>query len=91
MRKSYYNTDLKPIKFNISKAAELLKEAGWVDSDGDGVRDKMIDGQKVKLSLEVKYPSGSDVVEKVMTIFAESCKKAGAEITQSQREWTVFR
>ncbi|HWB64129.1 MAG TPA: hypothetical protein VG603_11500, partial [Chitinophagales bacterium] len=30
------------------------------------------------------------VVEKIATLFAESCKKAGVEITQAQREWTVF-
>src|ERR1019366_6302242 len=88
--KPYYNNDLKPIPFDIAKAGQLLDEAGWKDSDGDGIRDKVINGQKVKLSLEVKYPSGNDVVEKIITLFAENCKKAGVEITQAQREWTVF-
>jgi peptide/nickel transport system substrate-binding protein len=89
-RKPYYNKDLQPIPFDIAKAGQLLDEAGWKDSDGDGIRDKVINGQKTKLSLEVKYPSGSDVVEKIITLFGENCKKAGIEITQAQREWTVF-
>ena len=67
-----------------------MDEAGWKDTDGDGIRDKVVNGQKVKLSLEIKYPSGSDVVEKIATLFAENCKKAGVEVTQTQREWTVF-
>lgn len=89
-RKPYYNHDLKPIAFDIAQASKLLDEAGWKDSDGDGYRDKVINGTKTKLSLEVKYPSGNDVSEKILTIFAENCKKAGIEITQSAREWTVF-
>lgn len=89
-RKVYYNKDLQPIPFDIAKAGQLLDEAGWKDTDGDGIRDKVINGQKTKLSLEVKYPSGSDVVEKIMTLFAENCKKAGVEVSQAQREWTVF-
>lgn len=88
--KPYYNKDLKPIAFDIAQASKLLDEAGWKDSDGDGFRDKVVNGQKTKLSLEVKYPSGSDVVEKIITLFAENCKKAGIEINQVQREWTVF-
>lgn len=34
-------------EFNLTKAAQLLDEAGWVDSDGDGIRDK--NGVKMKV------------------------------------------
>ena len=88
--KPYYDKDLKMIPFDTKKAGQLLDEAGWKDTDGDGIRDKVINGQKTKLSLEIKYPSGSDVVEKVMTLYSESLKKAGIELIQAQREWTVF-
>ena len=30
---------------DFDKAEELLEQAGWTDSDGDGIRDKMIDGR----------------------------------------------
>ena len=33
--------------FDLEKAAALLDEAGWTDTDGDGVRDK--DGQKLSV------------------------------------------
>lgn len=35
-----YNPDQPPIPFDPGKAASLLDEAGWRDSDGDGLRDK---------------------------------------------------
>lgn len=35
--------------YDAEKAQGLLEEAGWIDSDGDGVRDK--DGQPLKLDM----------------------------------------
>ena len=36
---------------DVTKAKALLDEAGWVDSDGDGYRDKEINGQKTKFEF----------------------------------------
>jgi peptide/nickel transport system substrate-binding protein len=36
----YGNPDLEPYPYDPTRAAELLDEAGWVDSNGDGTRDK---------------------------------------------------
>ncbi|GAB6061714.1 ABC transporter substrate-binding protein [Deferrisoma palaeochoriense] len=44
-----YNFDVKPWPHEPDMAAKLLEEAGVVDSDGDGVREK--DGQPVRLRL----------------------------------------
>jgi len=38
-----YNPDVRVIRYDPNKAKELLKEAGWWDTDGDGIVDK--DGQ----------------------------------------------
>jgi peptide/nickel transport system substrate-binding protein len=47
----YNNPDLKPYPYDPEEAKRLLDEAGWKDSDGDSIRDKMIDGKKVDLKL----------------------------------------
>ncbi len=47
----YASKTIEPYPFDPEKAKSLLDDAGWIDSDGDGVRDKMIDGQKVDLVL----------------------------------------
>jgi peptide/nickel transport system substrate-binding protein len=42
-----YVSPNKYFEFNPNKAKSLLEEAGWVDSDGDGIREK--DGVKLKV------------------------------------------
>jgi peptide/nickel transport system substrate-binding protein len=37
----------KPYQQDLNKAEDLLDEAGWKDTDGDGIRDKEIDGKRV--------------------------------------------
>jgi peptide/nickel transport system substrate-binding protein len=44
---------ISPYQQDLDKAAKLLDEAGWVDSDGDGIRDKIIDGQRVKFEFDI--------------------------------------
>jgi peptide/nickel transport system substrate-binding protein len=43
----WQNPDLEPWPYDPDKANALLDEAGWVDSNGDGVRDK--DGEELIL------------------------------------------
>jgi len=43
------NNSLTPYTRSLEKADELLTAAGWVDTDGDGIRDK--DGKTLKLNL----------------------------------------
>lgn len=47
----FANEDLKPYPYDPEGAKKLLDAAGWTDSDGDGMRDKTIDGKKVDLKL----------------------------------------
>jgi peptide/nickel transport system substrate-binding protein len=36
----YENPDIEPVAYDPEMAAQLLDEAGWIDSNGDGTRDK---------------------------------------------------
>lgn len=71
-----FNTDLKPIDYNVEKAKELLKQAGWADTDNDQILDKVIDGKKVKFEFSINFMSGSKVWEDLAKQLAESMAKA---------------
>ncbi|NIP29334.1 MAG: peptide-binding protein [Candidatus Dadabacteria bacterium] len=81
-----YPTDIKPYEYDPQKAVELLAEAGWIDSDSDGIRDK----EGVKFEFEFLIPSGSDTGEKIATILKEELRKAGIVMNIRKTEWAVF-
>lgn len=47
---NFVNTDLQPYPYDPDTAMQLLSEAGWTDSNGDGILDK--DGQPFSFTLD---------------------------------------
>lgn len=47
----WYNPDQPEYSYNPDKAGALLDEAGWTDTDGDGIRDK--NGEKLSYVLSM--------------------------------------
>lgn len=77
---SYNNKSLPRILFDVEKAKSLLQEAGWKDSDGDGIVDKVIDGKKTDMTIGVTITS-SEVSTNILAIITEDAKKAGVNYT----------
>ena len=47
----WYNPDQPEYSYDPDKAGALLEEAGWIDTDGDGIRDK--NGEKLSYVLSL--------------------------------------
>ncbi len=82
----YYDKSIKPYKYNVRKAKELLAKAGWKDSNGDGVLDK--DG--IDFHFTFLIPAGSKFAEQLATIVKESFKKVGIIVDIKSLEWATF-
>lgn len=68
----YGNPNLSPYPYDPEEAKRLLDEAGWVDSDGDGIRDK--DGVK----LELRYITNQRQLRKdVQAVVAQQWSLVG--------------
>ena len=85
-----YDKALVSYPFDPAKALALLNEAGWKDSDGDGVLDKMIDGNRIPLRFEIKINAGNTVRESVALVLMDELNKHGIAASVRQLDWTIF-
>lgn len=82
----YYNDDLKPIAQDIAKAKALLAEAGWNDTNNNGIVDKEINGQRVELSLQYLLAANREISRNVALLIQDNAKKAGIAIELVAKE-----
>lgn len=76
--------DLAPIPYDPEQAAKLLDAAGWVDTDGDNIRDKMIDGVKTPFVFELLLINKNPVGEKMVRQMQTAYYKAGINMKYCQ-------
>jgi peptide/nickel transport system substrate-binding protein len=83
------NTDLPQINFDMEKAKKLLSDAGWKDSDGDGVLDKVVNGKKIDFKFTF-LGNNNPVRKQVVLIIIDALKKVGIQAELQDLEWTVY-
>jgi peptide/nickel transport system substrate-binding protein len=85
-----YDKTLHSYPYNPQKALQLLKEAGWADTDGDGVLDKVINGKRVPFRFEFKVPSASTTGKSIILVLQEELRKYGIAASVRELDWTIF-
>ncbi len=85
-----YDSAITGYDYNPQKARELLAEAGWKDSDGDGILDKMVNGQLVKFEFNMNVNAGNEARENIAILFSNEVKNLGIKCNVSRVEWSVF-
>ena len=80
------NTDLRPYPYDPERARQLLKTAGWQDSNGDGILDK--DG--VAFQFSMMYGVGNARRAYEATVIQENLKQLGIAVTMLPLEPVVM-
>ena len=83
---SAYDKSIKPYSFDVAKAKKILAQAGWKDTDGDGILDK--DGKK--FTFNFMQISGSTAQQKIIPLIKEDMAKAGIDMKIQVFEWAVY-
>ncbi|MBE0502101.1 MAG: peptide-binding protein [Desulfuromonadales bacterium] len=81
-----YNRQVAKYDYNPDKARALLGEAGWHDTDGDGVLDK--DGRRFEFIIVTNQ--GNDLRIKTGEIIQRRFKEIGVDVKLRVIEWAAF-
>ena len=67
---------IEPVTQDLEKAGKLLEQAGWIDSDGDGYRDKEIDGKRQKFEFTIIVRSAKERID-LCELLAQNLRLVG--------------
>lgn len=74
----WYNSSIADYEFDVAKANQILDDAGYADTDGDGVR-QMPDGTN-PLRYRLNWPSDSLDSPRLAELLGEMWKEVGVEV-----------
>ncbi len=75
---NWYNNTLEDYAYDPAKANQILDDAGYKDTDGDGVRE-MPDGSK-PLSFRLSWPNDEPEIPRIADLLADTWKQAGVKV-----------
>jgi peptide/nickel transport system substrate-binding protein len=81
-----YNPDVVKYDYDPEKARQLLQQAGWQDTDGDGIRDK----EGKSLAFTIVTNQGNDLRSKTGEIIQRRFKEIGVDVQLRIIEWATF-
>ena len=82
----YCDRNLKPWRFSVPEAGRLLAEAGWRDTDGDGILEK--DGRKFVFTI--LQVASHPVQQRMLPMIKETMAQAGISMQILPVEWSVM-
>ncbi len=85
-----YNNDIEPLPYNPDAALDLIDEAGWEDTDSDGLLDKEIDGTRIPFKFTILVNSGNQVRKDVALTLQAELADVGIEMNVRELDWSVF-
>lgn len=86
---SDFDKNLPLIPYDLQRSRSLLDDAGWMDTDGDNVRDKLINGQRVPFSFALSYMV-SPVTKEIALMIRNELYKVGIDARLDPMDFSLF-
>lgn len=94
LHNSPFNDPAVPIlEWDLERAAALLAEAGWLDTNADGLVDKDLDGDGTRENFEFTlliYASSSET-SAYANVFKDDLLQIGVRMTIDSAEWSLMQ
>lgn len=74
-----YDRSIQPWPYDVQRAKRLLEEEGWYDRNGDGIIEKVIDGQEVPFRFTLSFITRSPIGRNIAEFIATSLKELGID------------
>jgi peptide/nickel transport system substrate-binding protein len=81
---------LEPYRQDLDRAEALLDEAGWIDRDNDGIRDREIDGVSVPFEFTILC-NQLPMAQEICTLLQQSLDRIGVRVNVKPTEFTVLQ
>ena len=88
--KKEFNSTLQPLPYDPESGKKLLSEAGWSDSDKDGILDKILNGKKVNFSVDLMYLNTTSDWKDMATLVSQELGKAGIQVQATAVDLKLF-
>ena len=87
---SYHDDELAPYAFDLERARALLAEAGWEDSNDNGIVDDVIDGERRELRLDVLRSANRETARNTALLIQDNARRVGIDINPLAQETSVM-
>ena len=84
------NPNIEPYQFDLKKARKLLDEAGWKDKNGDGVREKKIDGKTKKFEFSMLVYNKPSA-RRYISVYKSDLRKIGIIMHPQPVNWPTMQ
>lgn len=75
---TFWNAELAPYNYNPEKAKQILDDAGYLDVDGDGMRE---DPKGNKLKINFLSMSGGEIAEPLAQFYVQGWRDVGLDVS----------
>lgn len=87
----YLSPGVSPIPFDLGRSSALLAESGWVDTDGDGLVDKVVGGKRVPFELSLLLFANDVEFAALGNIYKDDLLKVGVKLNIEPVEWALMQ